>query len=83
MVITKVSNFFYRNFDYLPNDIVNSPLNILMPPSVKKFHHKMFLNWTKDGLSNNEEYYGVKKIFPLTKKGYLAPCFKFYKQYLR
>jgi hypothetical protein len=83
MNITKVSNYFSTNFGYDRNDIVNSPLQILMTPTVKKLHSQMFMKWVKDGRSNNEDFYSVKKVYPLTKKGYINPCFKFYKTYLR
>jgi hypothetical protein len=83
MVITRVSNFFQRNLDYDPQEIIGSSLNQLMPPSIRAFHHPMFLSWVKDGRSNNEACYEIKKIFPLTKRGYLYPCFKFYKRYIQ
>jgi hypothetical protein len=83
MLIKRVSGYFKRNFDYEPRDIVNSPLHTLMPPSIRSFHHAIFLSWVKEGRTNNEECYTIKKIMPLTGLGYLAPSFKFYKYYLR
>ncbi len=53
MVVTKVSKFFERNFEYEPNEIINSTINMLMPPSIVKFHHPLFLSWIKEGRSNN------------------------------
>jgi hypothetical protein len=53
-----------------------------MTPTIKKAHHSVFLKWVKEGRSNNEEYYSVKKVFPLTKRGFITPCFKFYKRYI-
>ncbi len=82
-LIKRVSGYFKRNFDYEPRDIVNSPLHTLMPPSIRSFHHAIFLSWVKEGRTNNEECYTIKKIMPLTGLGYLAPSFKFYKYYLR
>lgn len=83
MIITRVSSFFQRNLDYDPKEIVNSSLAQLMPSSVRSFHHAMFLNWVKDGRSSNEACYEIKKIYPLTKRGYLYPCFKFYKRFIK
>jgi hypothetical protein len=54
-----------------------------MPPSVRAFHHPMFLGWVKEGRSSNEACYEIKKIYPLTKRGYLYPCFKFYKRFIQ
>lgn len=42
----------------------------------------MFVNWAKFGKNKNESFYSVKKVTPITKKGYLVPCFKFYKYYI-
>lgn len=53
MNITKVSNYFSTNFGYDRNDIINSPLQVLMTPTVKKFHSQMFMKWIKDGRNNN------------------------------
>ena len=83
MIITKVSNFFERNFDYDPKEIINSSISVLMPPSIAKFHHAMFLHWIKEGKCNNETSYATQKIYPITKRGYLYPCFKFYKRYIQ
>lgn len=83
MLIKRVSGYFKRNFDYEPRDMVNAPLYNLMPGSIRSFHHAIFLSWVKEGRTNNEECYAVKKIMPLTGLGYLAPSFKFYKYYLR
>ncbi len=41
------------------------------------------LRWVKEGRNSNEEYYSVKKVYPITKRGFLTPCFKFYKCFLR
>lgn len=57
MVITRVSNFFQRNLDYEPQEIINSSLTQLMSPSVRNFHHPMFLTWVKEARSSNEAYY--------------------------
>jgi hypothetical protein len=53
-----------------------------MPPSVKKIHHEKFLEWAGEGKSNNESTYEVKKVFPVTKNGFIIPVYKFYKQVL-
>jgi len=83
MNITKVSNYFTKNFGYDRNDIINSPLQILMTPTIRKVHSQVFMKWVKDGRNNNEDLYIIKKVYPLTKKGYINPSFKFYKAYLR
>ena len=83
MLIRRVSNYFQRNFDHEPRSLINSSLDTLLPPSIRQFHHPMFLSWVKQGRTNNEELYSVKEVMPLTSRGYLAPCFKFYKYYLR
>ena len=54
-----------------------------MSPSVRQFHHRVFLKWIKDGKNTSEEHYTVKKVYPVTKRGFLKPCFKFYKCFLR
>jgi len=54
-----------------------------MPPTVKKIHHSAFIRWLRDGRCYNEEYYSVKKVYPVTKKGFIIPSFKFYKYYLK
>ena len=56
---------------------------MLMAPSIRTAHHKKFLSWIKNEKSNNEAYYEIKKNYPLTKKGYIYPCFKFYKRYIK
>lgn len=83
MIIKRVSGYFKRNFDFEPREVANSSIHCLMPQSIRSFHHAMFVSWLKEGRTNNEDCYRVKKIMPLTKAGYLAPCFKFYKYYLR
>lgn len=83
MLIRKVSNYFQRNFDHEPQYLINTPLDVLLPPSIRSFHHSMFLSWVKDGKTNNDECYPIREVFPITSRGYLAPCFKFYKYYLR
>jgi hypothetical protein len=83
MLIRRVSSYFERNFDFTAQEVVGSSLDILLPPSVRSFHHQMFLAWAQDGRSNNEECYSIRKVMPMTKHGYLSPCFKFYKYYLR
>lgn len=42
----------------------------------------MFLSWARDGKNRNEHFYSIRKVTPLTKKGFLAPSFKFYKYYV-
>ena len=43
----------------------------------------MFLSWVKEGKTNNDEFYPIREALPITSQGFLAPCFKFYKYYLR
>jgi hypothetical protein len=53
-----------------------------MSDSIKKIHHDKFIEWAGEGKSNNESAYEVKKIFPVTKNGFIIPVYKFYKQVL-
>lgn len=53
MIIRRVSDYFKRYFDYEPKEIQGSHLHSLMAPSIKAFHHKMFLEWIKQGRNSN------------------------------
>lgn len=43
MVVTNVSAFYKKNFDYSPQEIVNKDISVLMPTAIKNCHHSLFL----------------------------------------
>jgi hypothetical protein len=42
----------------------------------------MFTNWINLGKSNSEIEYLIRKIYPITSKGYIFSAYKLYKQYI-
>lgn len=81
LIIKKISSCVENVFGYEKEEILESQLNILMPATIRSVHNEVFQNWTENK-SNNPESYRVRKIYPITKKGYLIGGYLQFKQFV-
>ena len=57
----------------------NSNISVLMPAVIANKHEKMLMKYSREGKLSNEEYYSIKQVHIVNKKGHIVPVVKIYK----